>query len=187
MSGRFETIAKPLVGLSLLARSRSGDERGFLSRLFDAEDMLEIGWSGGVSQVNQTITRMTGTVRGMHFQKPPFSESKLVTCLSGRIMDVAVDIRKGSPTFLRHFATELSPENARSLLIGPGFAHGFQALTDDVLLVYVHSAPYRTDAEGGLDPRDPALAINWPLAVENLSPRDQSHPAIKGAFTGIET
>ena len=185
MSGRFARIETPLAGLVLLQRRVIGDARGQLSRLFDADDMIELGWPAGVAQINQTMTAASGTVRGFHFQNPPFAEAKLVTCIRGRILDIAVDLRAGSPTFLKSHAAELSSENACSLLIPQGFAHGFQALTDDAMLIYAHSAPYCAEAEGGLNPLDPKLAIDWPLPPANLSPRDQSHPLIDDAFAGL--
>jgi len=185
VSGRFAIIESPMEGVVLLARTIHSDQRGFLSRLFDAEDLLELGWSGAVAQVNHTLTRQKGTIRGMHFQMPPFTETKLVTCLSGMIHDVVVDVRQGSPTFLHHKALTLDSDRAQSLLIGPGFAHGFQSLSDDAVLIYAHSAPFRTDAERGLDPMDPALHISWPLEVTAISDRDKSHPAITPEFVGV--
>jgi dTDP-4-dehydrorhamnose 3,5-epimerase len=185
MSGRFISTRTPLAGLLLLKRQKLGDARGHLSRLFDAEGMAGFGWLSGIAQVNETVTLHQGTVRGFHFQRPPFAEAKLVTCLRGKVFDVAVDMRAQSPTFLQHFAAELSEDNMHSLLIPEGFAHGFQALTDDVQLLYAHSAPYRAEAEGGLNPLDPRLAIAWPLPVINLSARDTSHMMIDGRFEGI--
>lgn len=185
MSGRFDSIETPLSGLILLKRKRLADARGHLSRLFDAEGMAGFGWLSGIAQVNETVTLHAGTVRGFHFQRPPAAEAKLVTCLRGRVLDVAIDIRRGSPTFLDHYAVELSGENLHSLLIPEGFAHGFQALTDDVQLLYAHSAPYRAEAEGGLNPLDPKLGVTWPLPVINLSARDQSHPLLDAGFEGI--
>lgn len=172
-------------GPLLLERRVLADERGHLSRLFDAGDLGALGWDGPVMQVNETETRTAGTVRGMHFQHPPHAELKLVTCLTGRILDVVVDVRAGSPTFLDHVAVELSADNARSLLIPRGFAHGFQALTDRVRLLYVHSELHRPEAEAGLHPEDPALGIAWPLPVHNLSPRDRSHPFLSSDFAGV--
>lgn len=182
---RFQSVRTPIDGLILLKRQQLADARGHLSRLFDAEGMAGFGWHGGIAQVNETVTLHKGTVRGLHFQRPPFAEAKLVTCLRGAVLDVAVDIRRGSPTFLRHHAVELSQENLQSLLIPEGFAHGFQALTDDVQLLYAHSAPYRADSEGGLNPRDPALAIAWPLPPKHLSVRDQNHTMLDGDFQGV--
>lgn len=185
MSGRFDATRTPLQGLILLKRKRLADERGHLSRLYDAEGLAGYGWLSGIAQVNETVTLAKGTVRGFHFQRPPFAEAKLVTCLRGAVLDIAVDIRRGSPTFLDHFAVELSEENLHSLLIPEGFAHGFQALTDDVQLLYAHSAPYRAESEGGLNPLDARLGIAWPLPVANLSARDKSHPMIDASFEGI--
>lgn len=185
MTRRFEPIPTAIDGLVALKRTRLADERGFLTRLFCAEELAALGWAGGVAQVNETGTRAAGTVRGLHFQLPPFAEWKLVTCVAGAVFDVAVDLRAGSPSFLRHVAIELSADNALSLMIPPGFAHGFQALTDDVRLVYAHSAPYRAEAEAGLPAEDPALAIAWPLPVQHLSPRDRSHPPIDAGYRGV--
>jgi dTDP-4-dehydrorhamnose 3,5-epimerase len=121
----------------------------------------------------------------MHFQYPPHAETKLVSCLRGAVFDVAVDLRKGSPTFLRWQAQEISAENRLALLIPAGFAHGFQALSDECELLYVHSAPYVAAAEGGLNPRDAALAIGWPLAIAEMSERDAGHPPVGPDFEGL--
>lgn len=185
MSGRFRIVETPMAGLHLVERTRLGDERGFLTRLFCAEELAELGWDGPVAQINETGTRAAGTVRGMHYQVPPFAEIKLVTCVAGAVLDIAVDLRRNSPTFLRHFATELSAENARSLCIPRGFAHGFQALSDDVRMIYAHSAPYRAEAEAGLNAQDPALGLPWPLPVAHLSARDRGHPFLSPEFHGV--
>lgn len=185
MTARFEIIDTPLAGLKVLRRKRLGDSRGFLTRLFDAEELDGIGWSGPVAQVNETGTTSRGTVRGLHYQNPPFAETKLVTVTQGMVLDVAVDIRKSSSTFLHHHAVELSAENDLSYLLPPGFAHGYQALTDDVRMVYVHSAPYRAEAEAGLNVADPRLGIAWLLAIENLSARDQGFAMLDDGFEGV--
>jgi dTDP-4-dehydrorhamnose 3,5-epimerase len=185
MSGRFQSNRTPIAGLLLLTRQRLADERGHLSRLFDAEGMAGFGWHGGIAQVNETVTLHKGTVRGLHFQRPPYAEAKLVTCLRGAILDVAVDLRRKSPTFLQHYAAELSADNMQSLLIPEGFAHGFQALTDEVQLLYAHSAAFRAEAEGGLNPLDPALSIAWPLPPVHLSVRDRNHAPVDQHFEGI--
>jgi dTDP-4-dehydrorhamnose 3,5-epimerase len=185
MTTRFETIDTPLSGLKLLRRKRLGDHRGYLTRLFDAEDMTAFGWTGGICQINETGTGERGTVRGFHYQTPPFSEAKLIACTRGKILDVAVDIRRGSPTFLQHFAAELSDDNDLSFLLPEGFAHGYQALTDDVRMIYAHSAPYRADAEAGLNIADPRIGVTWPLPVANLSARDQSFAMLTDEFEGV--
>lgn len=185
MSGRFSVTDLPFAGLKRVTRHKLGDQRGFLSRLFCADELAAAGWVKPIAQINQTYTRERGTVRGMHFQRPPFAEMKLVTCIRGAVWDVAVDVRAGSSTFLGHHAEELSAENGVALLIPEGFAHGFQALTDDVELIYCHSASYAAAAEAGLNPGDPRLDIAWPLEITVLSARDANHPLIDNEFGGV--
>ena len=175
----------PLSDLHLITRQRIGDQRGFLSRLFCADELAAAGWRKPIAQINLTHTASQGTVRGLHFQYPPHAEMKLVSCLKGEVWDVAVDLRAGSPTFLQWHAERLSPVNGNALLIPEGFAHGFQALEDNCELLYLHSQPYRPDAEGGVNVRESRLGIQWPLAIANLSGRDQSHPMLDKEFTGI--
>jgi dTDP-4-dehydrorhamnose 3,5-epimerase len=153
--------------------------------LFCAEELSVAGWKKPIAQINHTRTSRRGTVRGMHFQRAPHSEMKLVSCIRGSVWDVAVDLRKGSATFLQWHAEELSAENGRAMLIPEGFAHGFQSLTDDVELLYCHSAPYHAEAEDGLNPADPELAIAWPLEITELSGRDTQHPMIGQTFAGL--
>ena len=182
---RFTIHELPLPGLKLIERKRLGDERGFLARLFCSEELAAAGFVKSIAQVNHTYTAMRGTVRGLHFQRPPHAEMKLVSCIRGEVWDVAVDVRSGSPTFLHWHAECLSVANGRALLIPEGFAHGFQTLTDDVELLYCHSAAYDTAAESGLNPQDARLAITWPLAFSTFSARDAAHPWIEAGFKGI--
>lgn len=182
---RFKVSDLPLDGLKLVERKYLGDGRGFLSRLFCSEELVEAGFSWPIAQINQTHTQKCGTVRGMHFQQPPHSEIKLVSCLRGAVWDVAVDIRFGSPTFLNWHAEELSAENRRALLIPEGFAHGLQTLSDDAELLYCHSAAYNAEFEDGLNPRDSTLHIDWPLEIIELSDRDANQPALTSQFSGI--
>lgn len=182
---RFAVTDLPLNGLRLVERQRLGDRRGFLSRLFCADELAAAGWIKPIAQINHTYTATRGTVRGMHFQHPPHAEMKLVSCIRGEVWDVAVDVRAGSPTFLHWRAEHLSADNLRALLIPEGFAHGFQALTDDVELLYCHSAAYAHDAEAGLSPLDGRLAIPWPLPVAELSAKDAAHPLVETGFEGV--
>ncbi|ACO78948.1 dTDP-4-dehydrorhamnose 3,5-epimerase [Azotobacter vinelandii CA] len=182
---RFTVTDLPLAGLKLVERRRFGDSRGFLARLFCAEELAATGWLQPIAQINHTFTTWRGTVRGMHFQRPPHAEAKLVTCLQGEVWDVAVDLRAGSPTFLHWHAERLSADNARALLIPEGFAHGFQTLTNGAALLYCHSAAYAPGAEGGLHPQDERLGIAWPLEIRELSVRDAMHPMVEGAFEGV--
>lgn len=185
MTARFEARTTPLAGLTVLERRPAGDERGRLERMFCAEELAPFLGRAGVAQSNLTWTASRGTVRGMHLQAPPSAEDKLVTCLRGRVWDVAVDVREGSPTFLRWHAEVLDGDGHRSLLVPKGFAHGFQALTDDCTMLYFHTAPHDPAAEIGLDALDPRLAIAWPEPIACRSARDQSHPPIRADFRGV--
>ena len=183
---RFLVESLPISGLGLVVREKMGDHRGFLTRLYCDEELVTAGWDGTVSQINHTYTATKGTVRGLHFQRPPFSEIKLVSCIKGEVWDVAIDLRASSPTFLQYHAEILSSDNRRALLIPEGFAHGFQTLTDDVEIIYCHSQPYNADAEAGLNPYDEKLAISWPLPLTEMSERDRNHPLVLNQFTGLE-
>ena len=184
--GRFAIGTTSLDGLRVVKRQRHEDQRGFLSRLYCREELEEAGLSAPIAQINQSLTRSRGTIRGMHFQRQPDAEDKLVTCLRGEVWDVAIDVRKGSPTFLSWHAERLSPDNGISLLIPKGFAHGFQTLTDDCELLYLHTASYAPSSEGAVNPLDPRLAIEWPLAIGAMSERDRAHSLINADFAGIE-
>jgi dTDP-4-dehydrorhamnose 3,5-epimerase len=185
MTTRFDITATPIVGLLLLQRKPIGDTRGYLERLFCQEELQEIIARKTVVQINHTVTKTRGTVRGIHFQHPPHAEMKIVSCLRGAVFDLAVDLRQNSPTFLCWHAETLSNDNHKTLVIPEGFAHGFQTLTDDCEMLYFHTAAYRFDAEGGLNPQDPRLAIQWPLPVAGLSARDAGHPFLTERFSGM--
>lgn len=181
----FTFADSPLVGLKIIARQRLGDSRGFLSRLFCADELAVAGWGKPIAQINHTHTAHRGTVRGMHYQNPPHAEMKLVTCIRGEVWDVAVDLRSGSPTFLKWHAEILSADNNRALLIPEGFAHGFQTLSDDVTLLYCHSAAYCPQAERALNAQDPRLAVSWPLPITEMSDRDAGHPPLGAGYDGF--
>ncbi|MEI7868322.1 MAG: dTDP-4-dehydrorhamnose 3,5-epimerase [Candidatus Methylumidiphilus sp.] len=181
----FDYIQLQLAGLMLVQRRAIEDDRGFLSRFYCAEEFREVGFNKPIAQINHTLTRNKGTVRGLHFQYPPHTETKLVSCFKGEIWDVAVDLRRDSPTFLHSHGEILSAENRRSLLIPEGYAHGFQLLTDECEMIYLHTATYHPEAEGGINVADPKLNIAWPLPIVNLSARDGSHPFISRDYQGI--
>ena len=185
MSSHFDILDTPLEGLKLIQRHPVGDHRGYLERLFCADEMRALIASKGVVQINHTSTVKRGTLRGMHFQHPPHAETKFVSCIRGEAFDVAVDVRHGSATFLRWHAEVLSAANHRTLVIPEGFAHGFQALTEDCELLYFHTAAYRPAAEGGLNAHDPMLAIRWPATISDLSSRDAGHPMLTNEFGGV--
>lgn len=182
---RFDFIQTPLTGLMLVQRKAIEDHRGFLSRFYCAEEFRAAGITKPIAQINHTLTRKKGAVRGLHFQQSPQAEAKLVSCLKGEILDVAVDLRRDSPTFLQWHGEILSAINRTSLLIPEGYAHGFQALTEDCELIYLHTAAYHPEAEGALNVADPKLNIAWPLPIDDLSERDRNHPFIKSDFQGI--
>ncbi len=185
--GELLLSATPLAGVMLVQRSPHIDKRGSFARLFCAEAMARGGWSGPVVQINHSATAARGTVRGMHYQLPPHAEKKLVSCVRGRVWDVVIDLRRGSPTFLKWHGQVLSPDNGAALLVPEGCAHGFQALSDDAELVYCHSEAFAPLAQQGLHPFEPRLAIAWPLPVDLLSQSDAAWPALSGDFAGVAT
>lgn len=182
---RFDFNATPLPGLMLVQRKVIEDARGFLSRFYCADEFREAGLNKPLAQINHTLTRNKGAVRGLHFQYPPYAEAKVVSCLHGEIFDVAVDLRRASPTFLNWHGVILTANNHQSLLIPEGFAHGFQALTEDCELIYLHTAAYHSEAEGALNVADSKLGIAWPLAITEISERDRNHKQIEQEFQGI--
>lgn len=161
------------------------DERGWFTRTFCKDEFKKIGHDAEWLQLNHSFTKQKGTVRGMHYQLPPFSEIKLVRCIAGAVYDVIVDIRKDSPTFLQWVAVELSAENKKMIYIPVGFAHGFQALTNDCELIYHHSTFYQPNVEGGLKYNDPIINIEWPLEGIHISSRDLTHNLLTNNFIGI--
>lgn len=182
----MKLLSTPIAGLWEVQTEPRGDERGQLTRLFCADQFVGIRPGLRFVQTNLSYTTQRGTVRGMHFQRYPALEAKLIRCLRGRVFDVAVDLRAGSPTFGRWHAVELSQDNQRQLFIPEGCAHGFQTLCDDVELLYQHTAAYRPDCEGGVRHDDPSLLIHWPLPVSALSERDRLHPLIDLHFSGVQ-
>jgi dTDP-4-dehydrorhamnose 3,5-epimerase len=183
---RFAVTELMADGPRLVVRRPLADARGSFARLFCDDELADAGWTGPVRQANHSVTRLAGSVRGLHFQRPPHAETKLVMCLRGAVCDVAVDVRAGSSGMLRWVMSELSAENGAAMLIPPGFAHGFQALGDDVELLYFHSAPYAPDAEDGLHPLDARLAIPWPRDVTAMSERDAARPPLPATFVGVQ-
>lgn len=181
---RFDFIQTQLNGLLLVQRKAFEDHRGFLSRIYCADEFRKAGINNSIMQINHALTQHRGTVRGLHFQYAPYMEAKLVSCLKGEIFDVAVDLRRNSATFLQWHGETLSSNNRKSLYIPEGFAHGFQALTDDCELLYLHSTPYFPGAEDILNIEDPVLNISWPLPIRFQSERDRARPFIDKHFQG---
>ena len=173
-----------LPGVRVVQRAPLVDARGSFVRLFCAEELAEAGWRQPVAQINLSRCARAGTVRGLHWQRAPHAEMKLVSCVRGAVLDVAVDLRPDSPTYRHWHAQPLSAANGAALLIPEGCAHGFQALEDDAELLYCHSVAHAPAAECGLHPLDPELGIAWPLPVAQLSPRDAALPGLAAWLSG---
>ena len=180
-------IEAPLSGAYVIELEPIRDERGFFARTFCQQEFSQIGFHKQIVQINHSVTRKKGAIRGMHYQRPPVCETKLIRCVQGGVFDVMVDLRTDSPTLLHHYGVELSKDNMRMVYIPEGFAHGFQTLTDDAELVYHHSEFYSPEHEMGLRFDDPSMMINWPLPAGTISPKDQSYPLIGNDFKGITT
>jgi dTDP-4-dehydrorhamnose 3,5-epimerase len=178
-------IETPLSGAYLIELEPFRDERGLFVRTFCQKEFGPIGLDKGIIQINHSVTQKKGTIRGMHYQRPPACETKIIRCVHGKVFDVMVDLREGSPTFMQYHSMELSKDNMRMAYIPEKFAHGFQGLTDDAELIYLSSAFYNPEYEDGLRFNDPALAINWPLPVGTVSLKDLRWPLINTNFKGL--
>jgi dTDP-4-dehydrorhamnose 3,5-epimerase len=166
----------PLSGVAVIDLERKEDDRGFFARTFDRTEFAAAGLEPLVEQCNLSFNHRAGTLRGMHYQVAPATEAKLVRCTAGVIVDVIVDVRPDSPTYLQHFSIELTADNRRALYVPPMFAHGYQALTDGAEVSYQVSEAYTPGTERGLRHDDPALGLTWPLPVSVISPKDAAWP-----------
>ena len=163
-----------LNGVFKITKNKFSDDRGDFFRLFCEQEFKDQNISNNLNQINLSTSAQKGTVRGLHYQTSPFSEQKIVTCIKGKIWDVAVDIRKESPTYLKWISLELSAENYTSILIPEGFAHGFQTLESNSEILYFSSKPYMKEFEKGINPLDKKIKINWPLKISNISSKDKN-------------
>ena len=167
LSGAFEVLLEPI-----------GDQRGFFSRFYCDEEFSRHGLNTDWVQMNLSLTRGVGSLRGLHFQRGDAAEVKLVRCLRGRVYDVIVDLRKKSSSYGQYVGVKLDAESHNSIYIPEGFAHGFQTLEDEVELQYFHSQPHSPNQEGGVNLMDSDLAISWPLQSAQMSERDKNLPAL---------
>ncbi len=181
----MKLVQTSITGAWILESKAFQDNRGAFSRLFCARELEEIIGHRKIVQINHSMTHSVGAVRGLHFQNSPHAEMKIVRCLKGRVFDVAVDLRQGSPSFLKWISVELTPENHRALVIPEGCGHGFQVLAEGSELLYLHTAFYTPDAEGAVRFDDPIVGVNWPLAPTDISARDLSHTYLNEDFKGI--
>lgn len=176
----MEVIKTEIDGVLILEPRIFGDARGYFFESFNAKEFAEkTGLEVNFVQDNESMSRY-GVVRGLHFQKPPYTQSKLVRVVKGRVLDVAVDIRKGSPTYGKYVAVELSAENHRQLFISKGFAHGFSVLSEEVVFQYKCDAYYAPQSEGAIIWNDPSIGIDWKVSNEDvlLSDKDRNHPTL---------
>lgn len=180
---RFEVSNTRISGVKVLLRKPISDERGFFERVFCADDLESIDFK--IHQINRSYTKAKGSLRGLHYQKPPFCEAKIISCLRGSVFDVALDLREGSPSYLQWHSEVLSAENHKSFLLPKGVAHGFQTLENDCELIYLHDTPYTADAEGQVNVYDPKVNISWPANASFLSERDKAAPLLTEDFSGI--
>ncbi len=178
----MKVIPTAIEGVVVIEPDLFGDERGYFSESFSERRFCEQVRSVRFVQDNESKSSY-GVLRGLHFQKPPHAQSKLVRVIKGRVLDVAVDIRRGSPTFGEHVAVELTAENHRQLFIPRGFAHGFSVLSDEAIFQYKCDNYYAPQAEGAVAWNDPDLAIDWRLPADKvlLSEKDRHHPRLKEA------
>lgn len=175
----------PLDGLKIIENYVHNDERGTFERLFCASELNNVIGDRKIVQINKSMTAETGTIRGIHFQHLPHSEMKLIRCIKGRVWDVAIDLRKNSPTFMSWHGFELSSDNRKMVAIPEGFGHGFQSLESGSELIYLHTSYFAPNHEGGLRFNDPRLGITWPLKATKISKRDSEHPLIDDQFEGL--
>lgn len=165
-------------GVFIIELERRVDSRGFFARTFCAREFEAAGLNGQVSQANMAFNDVAGTLRGLHYQLPPAAEAKLVRCTRGRVFDVAVDVRRDSPTYLRHVGIVLDPLDHRALYVPEGCAHGYLTLADETEVSYLVSEFYTPDSEAGLRWDDPRLAIEWPMQVRAISGKDAAWPPL---------
>ena len=163
-------------GVFVLEEERHEDERGFFARTWCAEELAAHGLEPKLSQCSVSFNHRRGTLRGLHYQAPPFAEVEIVRCSRGALYDVAVDLRPDSPTFRRSVGVELAAGSGRALYVPRGFAHGFLTLADSTEVSYQISTPYQPKAGRGVRYDDPALAIAWPGPIETIAPRDRDYP-----------
>ena len=175
-------IETKLHGAYIIELEKIGDDRGFFSRVWCRKAMEEQGLETNIAQINTSFNVHKGTLRGLHLQKAPFEEVKMVLCIRGSIFDVIVDIRPNSPTYLQWFGIDLNPDSCKMLYIPEGFAHGYQATRDDSAIIYPTTEFYTPESEGGLRWDDPGIGIEWPLEPRNMSEKDLSWPSFKPEF-----
>jgi len=174
-------VETPLSGVFVVEPIKHEDHRGFFARLYCQETWQKHDLDPTINQCNISYSKQKGTIRGLHFQTGEHAEVKLVRCCTGVIFDVAVDLRKDSPTYGQWYGLELTADNYKQLYIPKGFAHGFQTLTDNAEIFYQVSNPYNPKHEAGLRYNDPQINIKWPLSVTEISEKDANLPLLSSS------
>ena len=179
-----KTFIRDLMEGEIISRK---DERGYFERVYCINEFNEIiNLKKSIIQINRSLSKVKGTIRGCHFQLPPFAEIKIVSCPKGSLFDVGIDLRKGSPTYLKHYSQILSAENKKFLIIPEGFAHGFQTLEENTEILYLVTQEFSLKHDNGINPFDPAININWPIPCTIRSEKDTKRKFIKDRnFLGI--
>jgi len=175
----------PLEGAFVIEPEPFADDRGVFARVFCKQELQNILNGKNIVQINHSLTKQKGAIRGMHFQRPPKAEIKMVKCLRGSVFDVMIDLRQGSSTFLKWHGEVLSAENMKMMYVPEGFAHGFQTLEENSELLYFHTEFYSPEHEGRVRYNDPMINISWPLEITDVSERDQNHQLLSRDFKGI--
>lgn len=175
-------IALPLIGSYVFKSIKYSDNRGSFTKYFDTKNNEEIFKNFKTQQINFSTNILKGTIRGLHFQNKPYQEKKIVFCIRGKIWDVIIDLRKNSKTYLNWYGMELSNKNSKIIYIPKGFAHGYQTLTNNTEIVYIHDGIYNKEKENGINYKDKQLNIKWPLKVTNISYKDKNLKSLKNAL-----
>jgi dTDP-4-dehydrorhamnose 3,5-epimerase len=161
------------------------DHRGMFTRIFCEKELQKIGHEKRIVQINHSLTRRKGALRGIHYQRPPKGETKIITCLRGSVFDVMVDLREGSSTLFKWQGEILSEKNQKIIYVPEGFAHGFQTMEEECELLYLHTEFYSPEFEGGVRWDDPVVKVAWPLPIKEISERDRSFPLLSSDFKGL--
>lgn len=176
----------PLAGAYLIEYEPRRDDRGFFARVFCAETFSKQGLVDRFVQTNHSMSLRRGIIRGLHYQRPPRAEAKLLRCLRGAVQDVMVDLRRVSPTFLQWHSEVLRADDLKAVYVPPGFAHGYQALDDNSAVTYDASAPYTPELESAIRYDDPRLQIKWEVSEVIVSPKDATTPHLPADFAGVD-
>jgi len=181
----MKIVGTDIAGVHVIESEAYQDARGAFSRLFCAQELAPVLEGRTIVQVNHSRTHQVGAIRGLHYQRAPHAEMKIVRCVRGRVFDVAVDLRRDSPTFLSWTSLVLTPESHLAFILPEGCAHGFQVLDEDSEMLYLHTALYTPDAEGSVRFDDPRVGVAWPLEPTDISAKDRGHAYIEENFRGL--